>query len=255
MNYNKMRKNKNKGFSLVELIVVIAIMAVMVVVLAPTLLQYVERSRAQRDDSAMGELTNVVKIAISDEDVYDEVLYYSAKNNVSCYIDREETADGVTKLYPNPLDAGADSKNYNYGDELRQKDEVEFTPAGMMRGMTITFEPTQASGTTKFVLGNGKINALAASINGRTLTYTNGTPASGNMTLMTTKAYGSDESHYLYNRIRESIGSEIELVSRTYRNSDYTIFIRMGSTGGTASSQDAIAVYGQWNGTNVPVTE
>ena len=36
-NFNDVRKNENKGFSLVELIVVIAIMAVMTSVLAPAL--------------------------------------------------------------------------------------------------------------------------------------------------------------------------------------------------------------------------
>ncbi|MCI6164409.1 MAG: type II secretion system GspH family protein, partial [Lachnospira sp.] len=39
----------NKGFSLVELIVVIAIMAVLVGVLAPTLIRNVEKSRESTD--------------------------------------------------------------------------------------------------------------------------------------------------------------------------------------------------------------
>ena len=84
-NYNDVRKNENKGFSLVELIVVIAIMAVMTSVLAPALLQYVERSRAQKDDSAMGEVTNAIMLALSDQDIYDEVLFYACTNNNSCY--------------------------------------------------------------------------------------------------------------------------------------------------------------------------
>ena len=66
-------KNNNKGFSLVELIVVIAIMAVLVGVLAPSLLRYVEKSRAQKDESAMSEVTNAIQLAIADEEVYDEV--------------------------------------------------------------------------------------------------------------------------------------------------------------------------------------
>ena len=48
------------------------------------------------------------------------------------------------------------------------------------------------------------------------------------------------------------IGDKVELTSQTYRNSNYTVFIRIGSTGGNqASAQDAIKVYGQWNGTNL----
>lgn len=44
----KKEKMNDKGFSLVELIIVIAIMAVLVVVLAPQYLKYVERSRIQQ---------------------------------------------------------------------------------------------------------------------------------------------------------------------------------------------------------------
>ena len=68
----KNRKN-NKGFSLVELIVVVAIMAVLVGVLAPAYLSYVEKSRKQKDASAVEEVRHAVEIALAEEAIYDEV--------------------------------------------------------------------------------------------------------------------------------------------------------------------------------------
>lgn len=68
-----MKKMNNKGFSLVELIIVIAIMAVLMGVLAPQLLKYVEDSRVQSDESAFGEVENAVKIALAVEEVYNAV--------------------------------------------------------------------------------------------------------------------------------------------------------------------------------------
>ena len=66
---NEMKKKNNKGFSLVELIVVIAIMAVLMVVLAPAMLRYVEKSRIQKDESAAAEVRNAVELALADEQV------------------------------------------------------------------------------------------------------------------------------------------------------------------------------------------
>lgn len=69
---NTKRKN-NKGFSLVELIVVIAIMAVLMAVLAPAMLRYVEKSRVQKDESAVSEAANAAQLALADESVYKKV--------------------------------------------------------------------------------------------------------------------------------------------------------------------------------------
>ena len=67
-----MKKN-NEGFSLVELIVVIAIMAVLVGVLAPAYLRYVEKSRVSTDNSALAEVAAAVKTAVAEEDVYASI--------------------------------------------------------------------------------------------------------------------------------------------------------------------------------------
>lgn len=62
-------KMNNKGFSLVELIVVIAIMAVLIGVLAPQYLRYVEKARLQKDNSAIAEIANAIKVAMADETI------------------------------------------------------------------------------------------------------------------------------------------------------------------------------------------
>lgn len=61
----------NKGFSLVELIIVIAIMAVLVGVLAPTYLQYVEKSRKSNDVSTVDSIINAIEVAAVDPEVTD----------------------------------------------------------------------------------------------------------------------------------------------------------------------------------------
>lgn len=68
----------NKGFSLVELIIVVAIMAVLIGVLAPQYLRYVEKTRLQRDNTGISDFANVLKIAATEEDVNAEIATAAA---------------------------------------------------------------------------------------------------------------------------------------------------------------------------------
>lgn len=63
------KKNDNKGFSLVELIIVVAIMAILVGLLAPQYLKYVEKSRKSADASNLDEMVRVIQIYAADAEV------------------------------------------------------------------------------------------------------------------------------------------------------------------------------------------
>ena len=66
---NKKQKSlNNKGFSLVELIIVIAIMAVLVGVLAPQFLGYVKKSRVSTDIQNAQQIASAVAVQIADDE-------------------------------------------------------------------------------------------------------------------------------------------------------------------------------------------
>ena len=64
---------KNKGFSLVELIIVIAIMAILAAAIAPALIRYIDKSRKADDVAAAETVNTAVNAALANEDAYSEV--------------------------------------------------------------------------------------------------------------------------------------------------------------------------------------
>ena len=67
----KKMKMNNKGFSLVELIIVIAIMAILAGALAPALISYVAKSRRSSDVSNAQTVASAIQAAVSDESGMD----------------------------------------------------------------------------------------------------------------------------------------------------------------------------------------
>lgn len=70
----------NKGFSLVELIIVIAIMAILVGVMAPQLIKYIEKTNVSADTQLAGTVQTAVVTAMMDPEVLNDA---SGKATVS----------------------------------------------------------------------------------------------------------------------------------------------------------------------------
>lgn len=66
-----MKKTNNKGFSLVELIIVIAIMAILAGAIAPALIRYIDKSRKSNDLSAAKTIKTAVETAMANEVSYE----------------------------------------------------------------------------------------------------------------------------------------------------------------------------------------
>ncbi len=88
-NNNEIKKLNNKGFSLVELIIVIAIMAVLVGVLAPQYIKYVEKSRRSADGATVSEIASAMQVLASDPDA-------SLDSSVTYTYESAEDADTIS---------------------------------------------------------------------------------------------------------------------------------------------------------------
>ncbi|MCM1286837.1 MAG: type II secretion system GspH family protein [Clostridium sp.] len=76
-----MKKTNNKGFSLVELIIVIAIMAILAGAIAPALIRYIDKSRKSNDVSAAKTIKTAVETAMANEASYEYLTAGTADTN------------------------------------------------------------------------------------------------------------------------------------------------------------------------------
>lgn len=96
-----MTERKNSGFSLIEIIIVIAIMAVLVSVLAPQYLKYVEKSRMVRDREQADEIQKGCEMILNDADEKLEAGEYT----ITLTPNADITVTGQNGANPSHLDA------------------------------------------------------------------------------------------------------------------------------------------------------
>ena len=102
----KKNLSKNKGFTLVELIVVLVILAILAAILVPTLLGYIDKARSEKD------FATAQSIRVATQAQIDE-LYGKGDNDVSkADITKDEVKKEIFKL------VGAVSGNKIDGQEL-----------------------------------------------------------------------------------------------------------------------------------------
>ena len=109
----EMKKN-NKGFSLVELIVVIAIMVVLIAVLGSSILGYVEKSKYSKDMSALDSLNSAVKAyAVDPSAVYTSGQQYTLNELMTATTDPYNIiANALKETFPDGSKFAASSSAF-----------------------------------------------------------------------------------------------------------------------------------------------
>lgn len=97
-----MKKTTNKGFSMVELIIVIAIMAILAAALAPSLIKYINKSRLSTDLSTGNSIVSAATSAMAVEKANDEVASYAAWTDVNSVL-KQKTSNSFASEFANVM--------------------------------------------------------------------------------------------------------------------------------------------------------
>lgn len=133
----KMSQKNNKGFSLVELIVVVAIMAVLMGILVPTLVKNVEKSKKQKDASAIEEIRSTMVTTLADP-TYSDIEATIVYDDTTIDVDTPKTIAAVEPITDAEVKTfltavSADVKDWKFTSKAyKAADQVTFVISGQM---------------------------------------------------------------------------------------------------------------------------
>ena len=143
---NKNMKKDNKGFSLVELIIVIAIMAILIGVVALQVVPYLEKSRVGKDRQLVDTVYSAFQTAIASTETIDGDIKLTI-NSSGANVTTDDTAgsgdDILNEMYP-VLGASsvADIKT-GTSEKLASADAKDSTKGNKTITCTYTFSTKQ----------------------------------------------------------------------------------------------------------------
>ena len=138
MKTKMMKGKRNSGFSLVELIVVVLIMAIIAVALAPQVMKWVENSRNATDVQTKNELLRVCSLALANNDSFASVK----DGGYTIEMKKNSSGSAVTYTYTGGLDAtGKPDMNNPYWARLFEVSGVS-SVAEFEKKSTIVSEPS-----------------------------------------------------------------------------------------------------------------
>lgn len=133
----KMPQKNNKGFSLVELIVVVAIMAVLMGILVPTLVKNVEKSKKQKDASAIEEIRSTMVTTLADP-TYSDIEATIVYDGTTIDVDTPKIISAVKPITDTEVKTfltavSADVKDWKFTSKAyKADDKVTFVISGQM---------------------------------------------------------------------------------------------------------------------------